>query len=167
MKHYRIEHVNLYSRLFAVTLVSFFVFYVYWGMSSPKEDERIGKLHHNHDVFNRAYEKYYTLPNTSETLKETLKKMNLIATRIIKKITEDKQKIELANDFINCQEKVIYLIKSLYDVSEIQITEMEYIKTEIIEKLHQLEAEYETQYLKIFKSDFQDMQIKIHEMNSL
>lgn len=92
--------------------------------------------------------------------------MDLIATRIIKKITEDKQKLEQANDFIDCQEKVIYLIKSLCDVSEIQITEMEYIKTEIIEKLHQLEAEYETQYLKIFKSDFQDMQIKIHEMNS-
>lgn len=41
-----------------------------------------------------------------------------------------------------------------------------YIIICIIEKLHQLEAEYETQYLKIFKSDFQDMQIKIHEMNS-
>lgn len=51
-------------------------------------------------------------------------------------------------------------MQSLYDVSKIQIEGMEYMKYEIIEKLHRLSAEYETQYLKIFQSDFQDMQIK-------
>ena len=164
MQHHRIENTCLYAGGIAVTMSSLFVYiFVFLG----EEDERIDKLYHSHDVFNRAYKKYYTLPNTSETLIETLKKMDLIATGIIRKITEDRQKLELANDFIDCQEEAAYLMQSLYDVSEIQITEMEYIKTEIIEKLHQLEAEYETQYLKIFKSDFQDMQIKIHEMNSL
>lgn len=163
MEHNNIENVNLYLSLLFVTFLSFSACWFFL----PGEDEKIDKLYHYHDVFNKACEKYYTLPNTSETLIKTLKKMDLIATRIIKKITEDKQKLEQANDFIDCQEKVIYLMQSLYDVSGIQITEMEYIKEEIIEKLYQLEAEYETQYLKIFKSDFQDMQIKIHEMNSL
>ena len=147
-----IQH-TLYVGLISVTIGSFFAFFF---MFAFEEEERIGKLHHNHDVFNRAYEKYYTLPDTSETLIETLKKMDLISTGIIRKITEDRQKLELANVFIDCQEEAAYLMQSLYDVSEIQIEGMTYMKYEIIEKLHRLSAEYETQYLKIFQSDFQE-----------
>lgn len=153
-------NMGLYAGLLVVDMSSFFACLF---MSAVEEEERIDKLYHYHDVFNRAYrkyKKYYTLPNTSETLIEKLKKMNLISTGIIRKITEDRQKLEVANDFIDCQEEAAYLMQSLYDVSTIQIEGMEYMKYEIIEKLHRLSAEYETQYLKIFQSDFQDMQIK-------
>lgn len=70
MEH-NIEDVGLYVGLCTVTIVSGFVCGIIF---LPKEDERMDKLYHYHDIFNRAYEKYYTLPNTSETLIETLKK---------------------------------------------------------------------------------------------